>query len=126
MIVNFKKARALIVPIGKTGASYTIVPGINLVDDKTWEQMADTLKDRIGEGKDLTTIVKVTKGKDGKDVESSIAPKDLSADQAKQVIEKIMSRDVIKKWLDDESKESIRAMLFKRLDEIEKATASEE
>ena len=39
MIVNFKKARALIVPIGKTGASYTIVPGINLVDDKTWEQI---------------------------------------------------------------------------------------
>lgn len=124
MIINFRKARCL-VAARKSKGSLTIVPGVNLIDDKDWDDIKDSLKDRTGEGKDITTVVKVGKGPGGKDVVTPVKPRELEPLQAETLIKSVDSLDVIKKWLDMESRDGVRAQLFKRQSEILEATKPE-
>ena len=124
MIINFRKARCL-VAARKSKGSLTIVPGVNILDDKDWEDIKDSLKDRTGEGKDITTVVKVSKGPGGKDVVTSVKPSELDTAQAETLIKSVDSLDVIKKWLSMESRDGVRAQLFNRQAEIVEATKPE-
>lgn len=124
MIINFRKARCL-VAARKSKGSLTIVPGVNILDDKDWEDIKDSLKDRTGEGKDITTVVKVSKGPGGKDVATSVKPSELDTAQAETLIKSVDSLDVIKKWLSMESRDGVRAQLFNRQAEILDATKPE-
>lgn len=124
MIINFRKARCLVVA-RKSKGSLTIVPGVNILDDKDWEDIKDSLKDRTGEGKDITTVVKVSKGPGGKDVVTSVKPSELDTAQAETLIKSVDSLDVIKKWLRMESRDGVRAQLFNRQAEILEATKPE-
>jgi len=122
MIINFRKARCL-VAARKSKGSLTIVPGVNILDDKDWEDIKDSLKDRTGEGKDITTVVKVSKGPGGKDVVTSVKVNELDPVQAETLIQSVASLDVIKKWLKLDSRDGVRAQLFERQAEIQTATA---
>lgn len=122
MIINFHKARCL-VAARKSKGSFTIVPGVNIIDDKDWEDIKDSLKARTGEGKDITTVVKVSKGPGGKDVVSPVKVNELEPTQAETLIKSVDSLDVIKKWLSMESRDGVRAQLFNRQSEILAATA---
>lgn len=124
MIINFRKARCL-VAARKSKGSLTIVPGVNIIDDKDWDDIKDSLKDRTGEGKDITTVVKVSKGPGGKDVTSPVKPSELEPTQAETLIKSVDSLDVIKKWLSMESRDGVRAQLFNRQAEILEATKPE-
>ena len=124
MIINFRKARCL-VAARKSKGSLTIVPGVNILDDKDWEDIKDSLKDRTGEGKDITTVVKVSKGPGGKDVVTYVKPSELDTAQAETLIKSVDSLDVIKKWLSMESRDGVRAQLFNRQAEILEATKPE-
>lgn len=124
MIINFRKARCL-VAARKSKGSLTIVPGVNIIDDKDWDDIKDSLKDRTGEGKDITTVVKVSKGPGGKDVTSPVKPGELEPTQAETLIKSVDSLDVIKKWLSMESRDGVRAQLFNRQAEILAATKPE-
>ena len=124
MIINFRKARCLVVA-RKSKGSLTIVPGVNILDDKDWEDIKDSLKDRTGEGKDITTVVKVSTGPGGKDVVASVKPSELDTAQAETLIKSVDSMDVIKKWLSMESRDGVRAQLFNRQAEILEATKPE-
>lgn len=121
MIINFHQARCL-VAAKKKGGTVVIVPGVNILDDKDWDAIKDSLKDRIGEGKDITTVVKVSKGPGGKETEAPVALKELEPAQAETLIKATDSLDVIKQWLAAESRDGIRAALYKRQDEIIEAT----
>lgn len=122
MIINFRKARCL-VAARKSQGSLTIVPGVNILDDKDWEDIKDSLKDRTGEGKDITTVVKVSKGPGGKDVVTPVKVNELDPTQAETLIQSVASLDVIKKWLKLDSRDGVRAQLFERQAEIQTATA---
>ena len=121
MIINFRKARCL-VAARKSQGSLTIVPGVNILDDKDWEDIKDSLKDRTGEGKDITTVVKVSKGPGGKDVVTPVKVNELDPVQAETLIQSVASLDVIKKWLKLDSRDGVRAQLFERQAEIQAAT----
>lgn len=121
MIINFRKARCL-VAARKSQGSLTIVPGVNILDDKDWEDIKDSLKDRTGEGKDITTVVKVSKGPGGKDVVTPVKVNELDPVQAETLIQSVASLDVIKKWLKLDSRDGVRAQLFERQAEIQNAT----
>jgi len=121
MIINFRKARCL-VAARKSQGSLTIVPGVNILDDKDWEDIKDSLKDRTGEGKDITTVVKVSKGPGGKDVVTPVKVNELDPVQAETLIQSVASLDVIKKWLKLDSRDGVRAQLFERQAEIQTAT----
>lgn len=123
MIINFRKARCL-VAARKSKGSLTIVPGVNILDDKDWEDIKDSLKDRTGEGKDITTVVKVSKGPGGKDVVTSVKVNELDPVQAETLIQSVASLDVIKKWLKLDSRDGVRAQLFERQAEIQAATTA--
>lgn len=123
MIINFRKARCL-VAARKSQGSLTIVPGVNILDDKDWEDIKDSLKDRTGEGKDITTVVKVSKGPGGKDVVTSVKVNELDPVQAETLIQSVASLDVIKKWLKLDSRDGVRAQLFERQAEIQAATTA--
>lgn len=122
MIINFRKARCL-VAARKSQGSLTIVPGVNILDDKDWEDIKDSLKDRTGEGKDITTVVKVSKGSNGKDVVTPVKVNELDPTQAETLIQSVASLDVIQKWLKLDSRDGVRAQLFERQAEIKAATA---
>lgn len=122
MIINFRKARCL-VAARKSQGSLTIVPGVNILDDKDWEDIKDSLKDRTGEGKDITTVVKVSKGPGGKEVVTPVKVNELDPVQAETLIQSVASLDVIKKWLKLDSRDGVRAQLFERQAEIQAATA---
>lgn len=122
MIINFRKARCL-VAARKSQGSLTIVPGVNILDDKDWEDIKDSLKDRTGEGKDITTVVKVSKGPGGKDVVTPVKVNELDPVQAETLIQSVASLDIIKKWLKLDSRDGVRAQLFERQAEIQTATA---
>ena len=124
MIINFRKARCL-VAARKSKGSLTIVPGVNILDDTDWDDIKDSLKDRTGGGKDITTVVKVSKGPGGKDVVTSVKPSELDTAQAETLIKSVDSLDVIKKWLSMESRDGVRAQLFNRQAEILEATKPE-
>lgn len=121
MIINFRKARCL-VAARKSQGSLTIVPGVNILEDKDWEDIKDSLKDRTGEGKDITTVVKVSKGPGGKDVVTPVKVNELDPTQAETLIQSVASLDVIKKWLKLDSRDGVRAQLFERQAEIKTAT----
>lgn len=123
MIINFRKVRCL-VAARKSQGSLTIVPGVNILDDKDWEDIKDSLKDRTGEGKDITTVVKVSKGPGGKDVVTPVKVNELDPAQAETLIQSVASLDVIKKWLKLDSRDGVRAQLFERQAEIKAATAA--
>lgn len=123
MIINFRKARCL-VAARKSKGSLTIVPGVNILDDKDWEDIQDSLKDRTGEGKDITTVVKVSKGPGGKDVVTPVKVNELDPVQAETLIQSVASLDVIKKWLKLDSRDGVRAQLFERQAEIQAATTA--
>ena len=122
MIINFRKARCL-VAARKSKGSLTIVPGVNILDDKDWADIKDSLKDRTGEGKDITTVVKVSKGPGGKDVVTPVKVNELDPVQAETLIQSVASLDVIKKWLKLDSRDGVRAQLFERQAEIQTSTA---
>lgn len=122
MIINFRKARCL-VAARKSQGSLTIVPGVNILDDKDWEDIKDSLKDRTGEGKDITTVVKVSKGPGGKEVVTPVKVNELDPTQAETLIQSVASLDVIKKWLKLDPRDGVRAQLFERQSEIKTATA---
>ena len=123
MIINFRKARCL-VAARKSKGSLTIVPGVNILDDKDWEDIKDSLKDRTGEGKDITTVVKVSKGPGGKDIVTPVKVNELDPVQAETLIQSVASLDVIKKWLKLDSRDGVRAQLFERQAEIQAATTA--
>lgn len=123
MIINFRKARCL-VAARKSKGSLTIVPGVNILDDKDWEDIKDSLNDRTGEGKDITTVVKVSKGPSGKDVVTPVKVNELDPVQAETLIQSVASLDVIKKWLKLDSRDGVRAQLFERQAEIQAATTA--
>lgn len=122
MIINYKQTRVLIVA-KKNRGSFTIVPGINIIDGPDWDEIKGTIKDRIGDDRDIITVVKVTKGPGGKEQEVAAKVTELDPQQAECLIQSVASLDVIDKWLKLEGRDGIRAQLFKRQAEIKDATA---
>lgn len=122
MLINNKQARAVIV--SAEGSSVVLVPGLNFVDEKSWKKMEKNIKSE-------SYLVPVrgkkkvkSKNKDGKDIETEVEElldfADVPVDAIPDVVNSIMSLDQLNKFLEAETRESVRVELNRRRTAIEK------
>ena len=127
MIINWKPARALILHPHVTKAkSITIVPGINVVPDDQWALLRESLADRLG--KDLVEVEgKVTqepaKGPGGKEITKTVVmgknPWEITdMNKVEELILQTNSIPLLTKWREKESRDSIRASIANRIDDL--------
>ena len=125
MLVNYKNANVLTVEMGAGKAKLILVPGINVLDDKQWEDAEKTLEGHIKRGL-IVPIYKVSK-KDGKEVKSPVTPDEIPNEQIDEVVDAIASEAQADKFVKASTKESVLAKAMIRKDaikkELEKKTA---
>jgi hypothetical protein len=123
MIINWKQNRVLILT-AKTGngGAITIVPGINVIPDDVWKELAVDLKARIG--KDIIEVKAEKKSKEGKDLglTNVKSPSEMEPKEAEALLVDTFSIPVLKEWLDNESRDGVRAAIYRRITELEEAT----
>lgn len=119
MLVNYKKANVLVVECGVGEKKFVLIPGINVIDDKHWEQAKKNLADKIKDGV-VVPIEKVTKEKDGKEKKTPATPDEIPNDQIDDVINEIKSEDQADKFVKASTKESVRAKAMNRKADIKK------
>ena len=132
MIIKWTKPRAISFP-KVANKSVTLVPGINIIDQTTWEQLRGYVADKIADGSLVEVAAKVAeveahKGPGGKEIkaETKVEAKDpwqLEPKEATALAESVNSPLVIQQWLDKDGREGVRAALYRRLTELEKDTA---
>lgn len=125
MIINWKQNRVLVVTakVGNGGV-HTIVPGVNIIDDEAWNAIKGDLKNRIG--KDIIEVKPAIKktGDDGKVVNTTAKkPSDLEPKDAEELLLEVYSIPVLKEWLAEESRESVRAAIYRRITDLETPAA---
>lgn len=118
MLVNYKNANVLTAEMGVGKSKLILVPGINVLDDKQWEDAEKTLEGHIKRGL-IVPIYKVTK-KDGKEIKSSCTPDDIPNEQIDEVVDAIASEAQADKFVKASNKESVRAKAMNRKDAIKK------
>lgn len=116
MLVNYKNANVLTAEMGVGKAKLILVPGINVLDDKQWEDAEKTLEGHIKRGL-IVPIYKVTK-KDGKEVKSPCTPDDIPNEQIDEVVGAIASEAQADKFVEASAKESVRAKAMNRKNKI--------
>lgn len=125
MLVNYKNANVLTAEMGAGKAKLILVPGINVLDDKQWEDVEKTLEGHIKRGL-IVPIYKVSK-KDGKEVKSPVTPDEIPNEQIDEVVDAIASEAQADKFVKASTKESVLAKAMIRKDaikkELEKKTA---
>lgn len=119
MLVNYKKANVLVVECGVGEKKLVLIPGINVIDDKHWEQAKKNLADKIKNGV-VVPIEKVTKDKDGKEKKTPATPDEIPNDQIDEVINEIKSEAQADKFVKASNKESVRAKAMNRKADIKK------
>lgn len=123
MLVNYKKANILVVELGVGKSKLVLIPGINVLDDKVWQEAEKNLADHIKAGL-VKPIYKVTKktGKDGKETEikEPVTPDEIPNDQVDAVVNEIQSEKEADKFIKASSKESVRAKAANRKNAIAK------
>ncbi len=111
--------------MGTGKAKLILVPGINVLDDKQWEDAEKTLEGHIKRGL-IVPIYKVSK-KDGKEVKSPVTPDEIPNEQIDEVVDAIASEAQADKFVKASTKESVLAKALIRKDaikkELEKKTA---
>lgn len=142
MIINWKKPKAgvLIIPCinrnGKVVKHITLLPGHNTVNEKDWEQAKKFCKGKLEDG--LIEIVmsdksdiKSLKPKRKKDKDSSNEDNvkksdtpaksifELSAKKAKKIIADTFDLETLGKWLEEEGRDEIRALIHKQIEFVE-------
>lgn len=118
MLVNYKIANMLIVEMGEGKQKLKLEPGINVIDDKVWEDAKKTLEGKIKKG-EVVPIYKTTK-KDGKEVEEPCKPDEIPNDKIDSVIDEIQSEAQADKFVEASTKESVRAKGMNRKNKIAK------
>lgn len=125
MLVNYKNANVLTAEMGTGKSKLILVPGINVLDDKQWEDAEKTLEGHIKRGL-IVPIYKVSK-KDGKEVKSPVTPDEIPNEQIDEVVDSIASEAQADKFVKASTKESVLAKAMIRKDaikkELEKKTA---
>lgn len=122
MLVNYKGSNVLGVECGKGNAKLILVPGINVIDEKTWEKAEKALGSHIKRG--VVVAIKKTTKKDGKEVETFAAPDEIPADQIDEVVNEIKSEAQAEAFVKASTKESVRAKGMNRKSEISKELES--
>ena len=126
MLVNYKEARVLTAEVGVGKPKLILVPGVNVLDDATWEAAKGSLQSHIDRGV-IVPIYKVEKkkGKDGKDVEVQVpcSPDELPADKLDSVVDEIKSEAQAEKFEKSATKEITRVKAANRKNAIAKEIA---
>lgn len=116
MLVNYKKANMLVVEMGNGKQKLMLVPGINVLDDKVWDDAKATLDAKIKAGI-VVPIYKTTK-KDGKEIEEPCKPDEIPNDKLDGVVNEIQSEAQADKFVEASTKESVRAKGMNRKNAI--------
>ena len=132
MIVIWKKPKAglLVLPVVKDGEvvkKITLLLGANEVDKNDWEAAKASCKDHIENGWLEEVVEKIEeekvdpKTKQKKKVSRKTYPtlNKLSAKKAVEIVEQTFDLATLKKWLEKEARDEIRAKLANKIDSIE-------
>lgn len=133
MLVNYKNSNEnsniLVCSVGEGKPKFVLVPGLNVVEDSIWKDAEKTLGEHIKKGL-IVPIYKVTKskGKDGKETEekSPVTPDEIPNDQLDAVVDSIQSEAQADKFVENATKESVRAKGMNRKNKIKEETAKME
>ena len=126
MLVNNKAARVITVDCGEGLPKTILVPGVNVIDEKQWnEKVKASLADHIKKGV-IVPIYKVekqkVKGEDGKektvDVNVSCTPDEIPTDKLDDVVNELKSEDQCDKFEKNSKKELPRVKAQNRKKEI--------
>lgn len=123
MLVNYKKANMLVVEMGNGKQKLMLVPGINVLDDKVWDDAKATLDAKIKAGIVVPVYkVEIVKGKDGKETEVNkpCTPDEIPNDKLDGVVNEIQSEAQADKFVEASAKESVRAKGMNRKNAIAK------
>lgn len=123
MLVNYKNANMLVVEMGNGKQKLMLVPGINVLDDKVWDDAKATLDAKIKAGIVVPVYkVEIVKGKDGKETEVNkpCTPDEIPNDKLDGVVNEIQSEAQADKFVEASSKESVRAKGMNRKNAIAK------
>ena len=123
MLVNYKNANMLVVEMGNGKQKLMLVPGINVLDDKVWDDAKATLDAKIKAGIVVPVYkVEIVKGKDGKETEVNkpCTPDEIPNDKLDGVVNEIQSEAQADKFVEASAKESVRAKGMNRKNAIAK------
>lgn len=129
MIVQWKQPNLVTVyipgqDIAKGGQGFKvgqkILPGMNEIDEKDWNELKKhpILQPYIEQG----DLVEIAKAKDSKGKEGIGA---YEVKEAKTIIKGTFDKLLLKKWLQGESRDQVRAALQAQLEDIDKKTTKE-
>lgn len=117
MIVEQTNLRTVSIPVPGSKSLITMVPGVNVVDNKCWEAIRPSLAGRIGKDFFEHCKVTMTRGKEGEGSQEKRIPCELwelEEHSASALIPKINSLGLVKWWLEHEKTETTRFLLLKR------------
>lgn len=118
MLVKFTENRALMVPIADGLPLLRIFPGVNEVEDATWNKVRDTVKTKLDAGK--LVELHATSKKDQKGVETFTGKtlKDLDHNAAESCVKDCLDRDLLDRWKKLETRDSVRLAISNQLEEL--------
>lgn len=135
MIINWKKPRAgvLIIPKivnGQVVKNIQLLPGNNEISDEEWEAVKPNCQDHINAGNLIEMAVKKIEkmeeieGKDGKKTKKFVKKeegkkiKEINAKQAKEIVLDTWDLKTLEKWLNEEGRDEIRAIIHNQIEEV--------
>jgi hypothetical protein len=111
----------------EAGNVLTLMPGGNQVDESTYKSMKSELEFLESSKKAVVWKTKEEFDARGKAKEQKLAAslKDLDAKNAEALIAETVDGKTLQAWKDAETRDSVRLAISKRIDEIEKYSASD-
>lgn len=145
MIINWKKQKAgllVLSVIDKNGnitKTITLMPGHNEIDNELWENVKvnSGVNHHIDNG-DLVEVMEVEEvqpggrvriGKDGEEkkvVRTTKSIHKMFAKKAREIIQDTWDLPTLEKWLDNEGRDEIRAIIYKQIELINNPRSNKE
>lgn len=137
MIINWKKKNAglLVISVidkkGNITQTITLMPGHNEISDELWENIKvnsgvnhhidNNNLVEVMEVEEMKPGVRVRIGKDGEEkkvVKTTKSIHKMFAKKAKEIIQDTWNLPTLEKWLDNEGRDEIRAVIYKQIEKI--------
>jgi hypothetical protein len=120
MLVKWNEQRVKVIPTNLYG-SIVLLPGGNEVADAAWLEARKYIGQELKDGKIEEIKAVEVKGKEGEpSTVKGTALKDLTVKEAESLIKETANLATLNAWLETESRDSARALLFKQIAKIEK------
>lgn len=137
MIINWKKTNIKVIPVVGSNKLITstvnLLPGMNDIPENIWMSVRKLVKDEIERGliEEVQTKVtvetkKVKNPETNEEKEEKVEKvqskelKDIPPKEASEIVKDTYDLKTLNKWLDDEGRSDVRAVLQNQIDHVEK------